>query len=457
MSPKKKQLGNGATVSVNLKYLHPGVLVDQLFPNRTARTRLGRLVVVGRNQFKVSNKQQLCSVLQHPDHYCASPTTLVKYHKFHAVERWLRVDIEGDPDCFYEKVTAEDAQPEPINNDDGRPTNAVDLPPQIRTFRGRNKPLTREELQRAKQQQVVEIDDDNEPVPENDERKQKHKKQPPGVMKKWHTNVSLCERAKVGVPTDRARIMCPELREKEPKTITRLEFFEAMIPKDHVVDVMIPGMNEILKKPLTYGEFLRWLGVWLLIASEVGWSRHDYWKTTGQEDPFDGPMMRMNEFMSRDRFDNILNALTFTDQKPPSYNDKFWEVRQLIDAWNKNMDITYRSSSFVCVDESMSKWVNMWTCPGFILCPRKPWEAGNEYHDIADKEPNIIFRLELKEGEKDKCPQQEKKKKFVNRGGKTVGLLLRLTEPLHGRGVVVIGDSGFCVVEAMIQIGRAHV
>ena len=36
--------------------------------------------------------------------------------------------------------------------------------------------------------------------------------------------------------------------------------------------------------------------------------------------------------------------------------------------------------------------------------------------------------------------------------GKTVGLLLRLTESIHHSGRVVIMDSGFCVLQALIKL-----
>ena len=41
--------------------------------------------------------------------------------------------------------------------------------------------------------------------------------------------------------------------------------------------------------------------------------------------------------MSMKRFDAITAALSFTDASKPTYRDKFWEVRQLIVEWNKNM------------------------------------------------------------------------------------------------------------------------
>ena len=91
-----------------------------------------------------------------------------------------------------------------------------------------------------------------------------------------------------------------------------------------------------------------------------------------------------------------------------------------------------------CIDESMSKWVNEYTCPGFMFVPRKPWSFGDEYHDAGCAESDIIWSLELWEG-KD-WPTQLNNKPFDDLG-KTVGTLLRLTEPVWGSGRVFVLDK----------------
>ena len=45
--------------------------------------------------------------------------------------------------------------------------------------------------------------------------------------------------------------------------------------------------------------------------------------------------------MSRKRFEAILQALTYTDRQPPTFIDKFWEVRQMLEAWGENMQQTF--------------------------------------------------------------------------------------------------------------------
>ena len=83
--------------------------------------------------------------------------------------------------------------------------------------------------------------------------------------------------------------------------------------------------------------------------------------------------------------------------------------------------------------------------------PRKPWSFGNEYHDAGCAESDIIWSLELREG-KDR-PTQLNNKPFDDLG-KTVGTLLRLTEPVWGSGRVFVLDSGFCVLQAIVELRK---
>ena len=103
-----------------------------------------------------------------------------------------------------------------------------------------------------------------------------------------------------------------------------------------------------------------------------------------------------------------------------------------------------------CLDKLMSKWTNMFTCPGFVFCPRKPWDCGNEYHTIGCGQTAIIFFLELVEG-KDR-PRQKPRPLYEDRGGKTVGLLLQMTKNIWNTGRLIILDSGFCVLKGIVEL-----
>ena len=121
----------------------------------------------------------------------------------------------------------------------------------------------------------------------------------------------------------------------------------------------------------------------------------------------------------------------------------------MFDCWDKNMAKMFLPSWMNCIDESMSKWVNEYTCPGFMFVPRKPWSFGNEYHDAGCGESDIIWSLELWEG-KD-WPPQLNNKPFDDLG-KTVGTLLHLTEPVWGSGRAFVLDSVFCLLQAIVEL-----
>ena len=59
--------------------------------------------------------------------------------------------------------------------------------------------------------------------------------------------------------------------------------------------------------------------------------------------------------------------MMYMSNEPLVYVDRFWEVRQLIDASNANMAHNF-SPSWI---NAMSKWVSEYTCLGFMYVPRK--------------------------------------------------------------------------------------
>ena len=102
--------------------------------------------------------------------------------------------------------------------------------------------------------------------------------------------------------------------------------------------------------------------------------------------------------MSSNRFEEIIKHLTFTNIEPPSFTDKFWEIRQMVKVWNTNMRDVFIPGWITCLDESMSVWHNKWTCLGYVFCPWKPHPFGNEYHTICCGLSGLLFAVEMVEG-----------------------------------------------------------
>ena len=101
----------------------------------------------------------------------------------------------------------------------------------------------------------------------------------------------------------------------------------------------------------------------------------------------------------------------------------------------------------------MSTWTNKYSCPGWMFVPQKPWPFGNEYHTVCCSFSGILWQMELVEG---KDSPSEIVPKFNNEG-KTVGLLLRVLEPIFAKGMTVILDSGFCVLKGIIELKKRGV
>ena len=162
-----------------------------------------------------------------------------------------------------------------------------------------------------------------------------------------------------------------------------------------------------------------------------------------------GASFRVNDLMPGRRFEEIIQHLTFINSQLSSFIDRFWEVRDMIKAWNDNMSKKFVPSWINCLNESMSVWRNRWTCPGYVFCTRNSKIFGNEYHDICCDESGIKFALEMVEG-------KNRPKELSNdpKNQRTIELLKRLYKNLYGTGSVLILDSGFCVLNGLVELRK---
>ena len=126
----------------------------------------------------------------------------------------------------------------------------------------------------------------------------------------------------------------------------------------------------------------------------------------------------------------------------------------MVEAWGLNMVENFVPGYVNCLDKSMSVWTNKFTGPGFMFIPRKPWPFGNNYHMVCCCTSGIMWGIDLVEG-KDR-PRALGQQEFDNMGS-TVGLLLWMLAPIFYKGYVVILDSGFCVLKALIELRKKGV
>ena len=128
----------------------------------------------------------------------------------------------------------------------------------------------------------------------------------------------------------------------------------------------------------------------------------------------------------------------------------------MMDAWNDNMAEQFTPSWVSCLDESMSLWMNKYTCPGRMFVPRKPHPFGNEYHSVCCSMSGIMWGIELVEG-KDAPHAAAHPKPKHNNHRNTVCLLLHILQPIFTKGYVVVLDSGFCVLKGIVELKKRGV
>ena len=58
-----------------------------------------------------------------------------------------------------------------------------------------------------------------------------------------------------------------------------VQLFERLFPIQFIQDVILPPSNKKLKQQLTYGEFLQWLGLWILMSTRDGSDRCTFWSS----------------------------------------------------------------------------------------------------------------------------------------------------------------------------------
>ena len=416
MAPRLGRLGVGAKVSCLSRFIHPSHEIREKYPNPVSGHRLEGCTTIRQEVKKVSRRDQLCIIVHHDGFKTAEGD----YIELHAVKRYWKVSEEGDTDLLFD---------DPGDNVESEETLLVPLPEAVdEALNGQSVENNTIEALRD----IVDIDDDNEPAPENVPQPTDNTTRI--VSAEWG-HYGLCFHRVNNLGPHHARLNFPV---DGSRGDYYLQLFEGLFPHDLVLLVIEKFNANVEGGMVSYGEFLWWIGIWILMSTVDGADRRSFW-STNKLDPFHGAPSRVTSYMSCRRFDSILTNLGYTKEDPPSYRDRFWEVRPMLEMWNTNMANNFSPSWINCIDESMSKWVNEYTCPGFMFVPRKPWPFGNEYHDAGCAHSDIIWALDLREG-KD-CPTNLGNKEFDDLG-KTTGILLRLTKSVRSSGKVFVLDCG---------------
>jgi len=429
-------LGEGARCSVLLKFLRPSKVVAEAIVNPVKDQRLDDLIAVSR-EVTTRGGKTFVSIFYRSD---TIPGLL------HSAERWATVLEQPTGEIWGGEPEATTAAAPAAQNEQNEPIADFVFNAQNRT----------EDIALVRAM-GFEVDDDNEPAPENvpaDDAPLFRLGEGLFEGQEWGWD-GIDQRATLGG----AMYNGPSFAEGwTPQRKTLMEIFLHVFPLEFFTTVIVEATNNALvatnSARTSLGEMLRYVGMWMLMSCFV--KSPDYFWHQGsaedrdEDDENDTPSFSFHRYMSRRRFVSITSAFRFTNAAPPNFRDKFWEVREMIAAWNDHMAKIFLAAWVVCLDESMSIWHNRWTCPGWVFCPRKPHPFGNEYHTACCGLSGIMFAMELVEG-KDHPPQIAER---WSEKGKTTGLLLRMLASYFTTGRYVVLDSGFCVLRALIELKK---
>ena len=425
---KKKRLGTGAVCTVITRFLHPREVITEKYPNAGHTSKTEGLKVIRKEKKLVNRRDQECAILNHPDFADV---------ELHAVVRYCSVTTEGPCSEFF---VADGLPTEEIKNEEPAQDEGLDPIPIVPTMTGD----LCEDIAHLRIE-GFEVDDDNDPTEENLPSSTPAAENTLESMgyKDWDST-QTCNRKGEGQVEENPKLL------RTPSSLTRLGYFCLFMPETFIKHVVIPKTSaHIDGTAMSFGEFLRCIGLWLLMASQLKANVREYFSTANIDPYSSNALFRVSNVMQYNRFCEITRSLTYTDIDPPNYRDKFHEIRQMLAAFNDHMRSIFLAGWVSCLDESMSIWTRKWTCPGWMFVPRKPHPKGNEYHSICCSVSGVMYGIEIVQG-KDR-PQQLNKPEYHEKG-KTASLLLRLCKPLFATGKLVVLDSGFCVLDALLTL-----
>ncbi len=230
------------------------------------------------------------------------------YLKLYAVKRWAKVTSEGPPEFFFTVLQGQEVA-------EAQPAAEVPLPMVILDAMARG---CIDLMDMGDLAGIINIDDDKQPAPEN----LPGENQVSDVVYQNWGHSGICYHQQASVTNINAKInhfSCNVMS-------MYLQLFELLFPVGYVKEVMILVMIKKLKPELKYGEFLKWLGLWVLMATINVENCCEFWSTK-PINHFDSTHICLGDYMLRFHFENILKALTFTVlAASPAYLDRFWEV-----------------------------------------------------------------------------------------------------------------------------------
>ena len=135
------------------------------------------------------------------------------------------------------------------------------------------------------------------------------------------------ERKVNGIPNIQPSIKV--MSEMALEGMTTMGMFLLFFPKIRIDTILKETNKNLAENPVTFGELLRFFWILLFMLTISGFSKRDFWSSTPVSVKSGAPY-RFHEWMSLQRFDNIMKSLGLTKRDPPEYKDPFWEIREMI-------------------------------------------------------------------------------------------------------------------------------
>ena len=258
------------------------------------------------------------------------------------------------------------------------------------------------------------------------------------------------------------------------KCMTPLDVFLLMFPPTHLLKIITltnDKLRKIGKKATTKGEIAKFFGILLLATRYEFCSRRDLWSSRSISRFVEAPKFGQKTGMSRHRFDELWQTITFSNQ-PAERPDEMsseeyrWKrVDDFVEAFNEYRQSNYHPSDWICVDESISRWYGLgghWInigLPLYVAMDRKP-ENGAEIQDCCDGRSKIMLRLRLVKGVRED-ERQAAAAAAAGEGEDQDGLhgtrvMKELVSPWKNTNRIIAADSYFTsvpCVEVMSNLG----
>jgi Transposase IS4 len=297
----------GAMVSCLGKMLHPRKEIFSQNPNMNKHKRFENMILLREEKRIIAKKEQIYFIMQSDDVINGD-----EHVEIYTCRRYISIELGGPREGFFSVSTE-------VGDTEG--TDAVlveDSPfPQEVVEQFHRTGLDDEDI--AMLTGLIQIDNDSDPSPENVPQENGNNNE--CVYADQWRHSGICFRSCQLQP---GRNHLPGLSSTLPSYPILVDVFKELFPKRFLADLILVETNKHLKLGnLSYGELLQWIGLWFLMATIQGPSRHEYWRQA-DVDCFSGAPYRFNVFMSRNRFDDIASAITYTSNTPQAtYIDKF--------------------------------------------------------------------------------------------------------------------------------------